>query len=82
MIVPLGTRILIKPFKEERKSTILLVEEKAPTQYQVIAIGDEVTKISLNDLVFIDPYSYSRIEHADETYLILEENKVLAKLQK
>jgi co-chaperonin GroES (HSP10) len=82
MIIPLGTRVLIKPFKEEKKSTILLVEEKAPTQYEVVAIGDDVTKLSVGNLVFIDPYTYSKVEYKDEILLIIEEAKVLAKFLK
>ena len=82
MILPLGTRVLIKPFKEEKKSTILFIEEKPPTQYEIVAIGDDVTKLSVGDLVFIDPYSYSKVDYKDEQLLIVEESKVLAKLSK
>lgn len=79
MLIPLAKRILLKPIKSEKKSILLLKEEK-PIQFQVIAIGDDVTKVKPTDVVYLEKYSGAEISHEEETFLITEESSILAKI--
>lgn len=77
MLTPLGKKILVKPV--ETKSGNLILNNK-PTQFQIISIGDEVTKVKPNDIIYLEKYFGAEIQHDKEKYLVIEENSILAKL--
>jgi len=78
MLTPVGKRLLVKPieFKHEK----LIVSGQKPTQFSVIAIGDEVTKVKPSNTIYMDKYSGVEIEHEKEKYLVVDESSILAKL--
>jgi chaperonin GroES len=78
MLTPVGKRIIIKPL-EAKAGTLLLTNAK-PTQFNVIAIGDEVTKVKSGDIVYLEKHYGVEIEYEKEKFLIIEESSILAKL--
>ena len=80
MLQPLGKRLLVKAYKEEAKKGVLILNDPEPWKYQVIEVGDEVTKLSKDDFIVIGSYGSMPITYKDEKYLIVEEAHVLAKV--
>lgn len=78
MLTPVGKRIIIKPI-EVKAGTLLLANAK-PTQFQVISIGDEVTKVKPGNIIYLEKHYGAEIEHEKEKFLVIEENSILAKL--
>ena len=81
-IIPLGDRVLVKPFTEEAlrqaqgKSSKLkfvlpesMTKEKS-AQGKVVAVGD-VKKVKKGDIVLFSKYNYDEV---DDLYLIKEEH--------
>ncbi|MFC1632565.1 co-chaperone GroES [Patescibacteria group bacterium] len=91
---PLNDRIVVKPIKEEEttKSGIVLpdtVEGEKPEKGKVIAVGPgrqldsgqrAEMPIYADDIVVFAKYSPTEIKMDGETYFILEEKDILAKL--
>ena len=91
---PLSDRIIVKPIKEEEmtKSGIVLpdtVEGEKPEKGEVIAVGPgrlmdngqrAEMPIYAGDKVVFAKYSPTEIKMDGETYLILEEKDILAKI--
>jgi len=80
MIKPIGKNVVIKPFKEESKHSLLLPNESPPKFYIVVEIGDEVTKILIGNKIVITPYNTHPIVIDDEMFFITQEDKILAKI--
>ncbi len=78
MLTPIGKRILVKPVEETHGN--LIVSGQKPTRFIVIANGDEVTKVNVNDIIYLDKYSGAGIEHEKEQYLVIDESSILAKV--
>lgn len=78
MLTPVGTRIIVKPV--EVKHGTLIVTNQRHTQFFVISIGDEVTKVKPGNTVYMDKHYGAEIEHEKEKFLIIEESSILAKL--
>ncbi len=86
-IEPMGARVLIKVLEQEpvTSSGILLPEsaKEKPQEGLVEAVGnaDEmVTDLKKGDRILFDKYSGTEIKQDDDTYLILNEDDVLARL--
>lgn len=81
-IIPLGERVLVKPFTEadlkkvagqKSKLNFVLpdsVAKEKSAQGKVVAVGD-VKKVKVGDIVLFSQYSYDEV---DEFYLIKEEH--------
>lgn len=86
-IEPLGTRLLIRPLAQEAatKSGILLPEtaKEKPQQGLVEAVGsaEMATGLAVGDKVLFAKYTGNEIQMDGNTYLIMEENDVLARLK-
>lgn len=80
MLQPVGKRILITPIIEEKKESILILKDEAPKTFKVIAIGDEVTKVKVDDAIFISSFSTSEFKYQNETYTLLNEDNIIAKV--
>lgn len=86
-IEPLGTRVLIRPLAQEAatKSGILLPEtaKEKPQQGLVEAVGSEemTSGLAVGDKVLFAKYTGNEIQMDGNTYLIMEENDVLARLK-
>lgn len=78
MLIPIGKRIIVKPV--EVKHGALIVSGQKPTQFTVITIGDEVTKVKAGDIIYLEKHYGAEIEHEKEKYLVIEEASILAKL--
>ncbi len=83
-IQPIGERVLVKQEKAETKTKSGLIipdsaQEKQP-KAKVIAIGNEIKNININDTVLYSSFSGTEISHNGEKYLMLELSDILAKL--
>lgn len=82
MLQPLGKRILIKPIEPiQQKKSILIGLDKTPITFQVLAIGDEVTKLSVDDIIFISSHASSELNYNDEKHLFVHQDNVIAKIK-
>ena len=77
MLKPIGKRILVKP--EEEAQSLIVVNTK-PKRFCIIAIGDEVTKVKTGQIVYLDKYAGSEIEHEKEKFFVIDEQQILAKI--
>jgi co-chaperonin GroES (HSP10) len=82
MIQPLGKRILVQPIIPEKKSSILFLKDDTPQSFEILAIGDEVKKVAVGDVVFIATYSTSELKYNDQIHTLTSEDNVIAKLGK
>lgn len=80
MLQPLGKRIIIKPIIPEKKTAVILIKEDAPATFSVLAVGDEVKKVAVGDKIFIAAYSTSEIKFEGETFLLVNEDNIIAKV--
>jgi co-chaperonin GroES (HSP10) len=78
MLTPIAKRILVKPV--EVKHGTLIVTNQKPVQFTVIAIGDEVTKVKIGDIIYLEKHYGVIIEHESEKYSVIDESSILAKL--
>lgn len=79
MLIPVAKRIIIKPI--EQKHGTLIVSHQKPTQFTVIAIGDEVTKVKPGNIIFLEKHYGVEIDHENEKYLVIDEGSILAKIE-
>jgi co-chaperonin GroES (HSP10) len=82
MIQPLAKRILISPITPEKKSSVIIVKDEAPLTFKVISIGGDVTKVKPDDIIFIATFSTSELKYAGESFLLVNEDNVIAKVLK
>jgi len=78
MLTPIGKRLIVKPV--EAKAGNLILTNAKPTQFHIIAIGDEVTKVKAGDIIYMQNQYGSEIEHEKEKFLVIEEGAILAKV--
>lgn len=93
-IVPLGDRILIKPFSAEESGSksqygIIIpetIDKEKPEQGLVLAVGEGKyehgklvpMRIKAGDKVLFSKYGYDEVKVGEEEYYILKEESVLA----
>jgi chaperonin GroES len=92
-IIPLGDRILLKPFSEEETKTtasgIIIpdtVSKEKPEQGKVIAVGDGKWEdgkkvpmsVKVGDKVVFSRYGYEEVKYEGVEYYILKEENILA----
>ncbi len=77
MLKPVGKRVLIQGVIGNAGN--LIITQK-PTKFLVIAIGDDVTKVKADDIIFLEKHFGVEIDHEKEKYLIIDEQSILAKL--
>ncbi len=80
MLQPLDKRILIKPIIPPKKESIIITKDESPQTFQVIAIGDEVTKVNIGDTIFIASFSTSELLFEGEKHTIVNETNIIAKV--
>jgi co-chaperonin GroES (HSP10) len=78
MLTPIGKRIIVKGV-EVTYGNIVYSGSK-PIQFQVIAIGDDVTKVKVGNVIYLDKHHGAEIEHNKEKFLVIDEGSILAKL--
>lgn len=93
-IMPLGDRIILKPFTEEETTTtasgIIIpdtVSKEKPEQGRVVAVGEgKMTEggkriplsVKVGDKVVFSRYGYDEIKIGGEEYYVLKEENILA----
>ena len=88
---PLGENIIVKELEVEAKTKggIVLPDtaKEKPQEGEVVAVGKGKTledgtvkplEIKVGDKILFAKYSGNRVKHADQEYLILKEDDVLA----
>jgi len=79
MLTPVAKRVLIQPIEVQSQGKILLHNQK-PSQFKVIAVGDEVDKVAVNDVIYLEKHYGVEIEHEGQKYSVIDEASILAKL--
>lgn len=90
MIKPVGRRVLIKRVEEEETKAGIIIPETAkekPQQGLVEAVADvpkdeDPIPVKKGDKILFGKYGGTEIEFGEETYLILDEDDILAKIEK
>lgn len=77
MLMPVGKRLLVKSV-EQKHGTLLLTNQK-PTQFVVVEIGDEVTKVKPGNNVYLEKHYGVEIDHEGVKYFVVDESSILAK---
>lgn len=84
-VKPLANRLVIQKGEEitKTKTGIIIPDNHAekPLQGKVISVGPEVKELAENDEVIFGKYSGTEVVVEGNSYLILKEEEVLAKLQ-
>jgi co-chaperonin GroES (HSP10) len=78
MLTPVAKRIIIQPV-EVQHGKLLLTNQK-PTQFKVVSVGDEVTKVQPGNIVYLEKHYGVEIEHESIKYFVIDESSILAKL--
>lgn len=78
MLTPIAKRILVKPVEINHGK--LIVTNQKPTQFTVVAIGDEVTKVKTGNIIYLEKHYGVEIEYESEKYSVIDESSILAKL--
>lgn len=86
-VVPLGSRLLIKPVVEEKKTEggIVLPDtaKEKPMKAKVIEVGSEVEDIAVaaGDVVLYSKYAGTEIKIDEEDYIVIDQDDILAKIE-
>lgn len=78
MLQPIGKKIIVQPV--EQKQGAIIVTGSKPSQFSVISIGDEVTKVIPGNIIYLEKHYGAEIEHNKQKYLVIDESSILAKL--
>ncbi len=78
MLKPLGKRVLVRPI--EMKAGALFISGAKPVQYEVMGLGDEVTKVAVGNIIYLEKHYGAEIEHDKQKFLVVEEASILAKV--
>ena len=93
-IIPLGDRVLVRPYTEEELSPrtasgIIIpdtISREKSAQGKVIAVGEGKyedsklvpMKVRVGETVVFSKYGYDEVEHNGEEYYLLKEENILA----
>ena len=87
-IEPLGARVLVLPIEGEAQSPggVLLPEtaKEKPQQGTIEAVGNEedmTTDLKVGDRVLFPKYTGTEIKYDGKTYLLMNEDDVLARIK-
>ena len=78
MLTPIAKRLLIQGV-EEKHGTLILSTQKFK-KFVVRAIGDEITKVKVGNVIFLEKHYGIEIDHENEKFLVIDESSILAKL--
>jgi co-chaperonin GroES (HSP10) len=78
MLIPVAKRVIIKPDTDAKQGSLIVTNQK-PSQYTVISIGDEVTKVQSGDTIYLEKHYGVEIDHEGEKFLVIDEGSILAK---
>ena len=78
MLTPIAKRIIIQP--STVKQGTLIIHNSKPTQFNVISVGDEVTKVKAGDTIYLEKHYGIEIDYEGEKFLVIDEGSILAKI--
>lgn len=78
MLTPIAKRVIIQPVEQTHGT--LIVKNMKPSQFKVFAIGDEVSKVKIGDIIYLEKHYGVEIEHEGAKYSVIDEQSILAKL--
>ena len=78
MLIPVAKRIIIKAV--ENKSNSVIITNQKPIQFNVISIGDDVTKVKSGDIIYLEKHYGVEIDYEGEKFLVIDEGSILAKI--
>jgi co-chaperonin GroES (HSP10) len=78
MLTPVAKRVIIKPV--ETKNGAIIISNQKPTQFKVIAIGEDVTKVSPGNIIYLEKHYGIEIDYEGEKFLVIDEVSILAKI--
>ena len=80
---PIGNRLIIQPTvaKEATDSGIIIPDaaKEKPAEGTVVAVGDEVTKIAVGDIVLHSKYAGTEFISNEQSFLLIRGDDVLAR---
>lgn len=78
-IKPLFDRVLLKPIKEEKKSSIILPDSTNKSSLtEVVALGEQSHSVKLGDKVLINQFAGSEFVLNNQNYILIKECDILA----
>lgn len=80
MLQPLDKRIIVKPILQPKKESVIIVKDESPASFEVVAIGEDVTKVNIGDKILIASFSTSEVTYEGEKYIIVNETNIIAKV--
>ncbi|ACJ74771.1 chaperonin GroS [Thermosipho africanus TCF52B] len=87
-VIPLGSRLLIKPIQEEKRTEggIVLPDtaKEKPMKAEIVAVGnleDADVDLHVGDKVIFSKYSGTEIKIEEEDYIIIDVEDILAKIE-
>ncbi len=86
-VIPLGSRLLIRPIQEEKRTEggIVIPEtaKEKPMKAEVLDVGKEVEDLDVKpkDKVIFSKYAGTELKIDEEDYIIIDQDDVLAKLE-
>ena len=84
MMRVLGVRVLLEIIeKEEIKDGIVIPDNaEKDREYKAIGVGDLVEDLKVGDYVLLAKYTGTEISKDGKNYLIIDEDEILAKVEK
>lgn len=84
MMKVLGVKVLLEIIerKEEKNGIVIPDSVEKEREYKVIGIGDLVEDLEVGDYVLLAKYTGTEISKDGKDYLIIDEDEILAKIEK
>jgi len=83
MIKTVGFKVIVKKFEKGDKKVgniIIPAEEENPLHGVVIAIGEKVTDVEVDDIVLFNMLTGNQVIFEEEAFLVLKESDLIAKI--
>ncbi len=78
MLTPLAKKIIVQPI--DIKAGGLILTNVKSSQFQVVSVGDEITRVKPGDIIYLEKHYGAELDHEGQKYLVIEEAWILAKV--
>lgn len=84
MMKVLGVKVLLEIMEPKKEKDGIIIPESVEKEreYKVIGIGDLVEDLEVGDYVLLAKYTGTEISKDGKNYLIIDEDEILAKIEK
>lgn len=84
MMKVLGVKVLLEIIERKKEKDGIIIPENVEKEceYKVIGIGDLVEDLEVGDYVLLAKYTGTEISKDGKDYLIIDEDEILAKIEK